>query len=198
MRFFNRYFKTEPWAPIHFDISEAEVSSQLHQLDLNKYLVIDNVMLPSTGKLTDTQIDHIVISAYGIFCIETKGYGGWILGNANNKYWTHVFYDKKFKFLNPFRQNFAHIKAIENLLGNPRQPIVSLIAFPRADKILVKDCDLVGDIDKIIEIIKSYKKPIYSIHERTIFYEALKAANITDKEAIKNHINEVKALATAR
>ena len=31
-----------------------------------------------------TQIDHIVVSPYGVFVIETKGYKGWILGGENS------------------------------------------------------------------------------------------------------------------
>lgn len=40
----------------------------------DEYYLIDNVVL-ETGKGT-TQIDHLVVSKYGVFAIETKNYRG--------------------------------------------------------------------------------------------------------------------------
>ncbi|MDN5364321.1 MAG: hypothetical protein PWQ91_1383 [Eubacteriales bacterium] len=55
---------------------EKSVAFFLSRLDPAKYKVLHNVMLPAGSKTT--QIDHIVVSNYGIFVIETKNYGGWI------------------------------------------------------------------------------------------------------------------------
>ena len=57
---------------------EKFVSRKLHTLDQTHYKILNDVMLPSRGNSVTTQIDHIVISNYGIFCIETKAYKGWI------------------------------------------------------------------------------------------------------------------------
>lgn len=59
-------------------MGESRVSRQLFDLDKNKYLVLNNVFLQYENKIS--QIDHIVISTYGIFVIETKNYNGWIFG----------------------------------------------------------------------------------------------------------------------
>ena len=64
------------------------------ELDPAHYKVLDNLLLPSNGNLNATQLDHVVVSNYGIFCIETKSYKGWIFGNANDKYWTQVSENK--------------------------------------------------------------------------------------------------------
>ncbi len=45
--------------------------------DKKQYHIIDNVTISNDQKGT-TQIDHIVISKYGIFVIETKNMKGWI------------------------------------------------------------------------------------------------------------------------
>lgn len=76
--------------------------------------VLNNVTLPfSSGT---TQIDHVVVSTRGVFVVETKHYSGWIFGDANSKHWTQVLYKKKSRFQNPLRQNYKHVKAIEQLL----------------------------------------------------------------------------------
>ncbi|QSW90410.1 NERD domain-containing protein [Flavobacterium endoglycinae] len=55
-------------------IGEKTVSSILHFLDKSEYKIINNVVL-KTGEVT-TQIDHVIISSFGIFVIETKNYKG--------------------------------------------------------------------------------------------------------------------------
>lgn len=63
-----------------------------------------------------TQIDHILVSRFGIFVIETKDYKGWIFGNEKDENWTQVLFHHKFKFQNPIRQNMRHVRAIQKLL----------------------------------------------------------------------------------
>jgi len=46
-----------------------------------EYLIINDLMIRTEDKKTH-QIDHVVISKYGIFVIETKQYDGYITGNG--------------------------------------------------------------------------------------------------------------------
>lgn len=71
-----------------------------------------------TLKLKDgtTQIDHILVSRYGVFVIETKDYKGWIFANPKHATWTQVLFKSKFGFQNPITQNAGHVHAIANLL----------------------------------------------------------------------------------
>ena len=63
-----------------------------------------------------TQVDHILVSRFGVFVIETKDYKGWIFGSARQKNWTQVLYRAKFRFQNPIHQNMRHIGAVRELL----------------------------------------------------------------------------------
>jgi hypothetical protein len=63
-----------------------------------------------------TQIDHVLVSRFGIFVIETKDYKGWIFAGPRDRYWTQVLYRAKFRFQNPLRQNHRHVRAIQELL----------------------------------------------------------------------------------
>ncbi len=84
-------------------------------LDKNIYTVHKNVTL----ELNDdtTQIDHIIVSHYGIFVIETKNYNGWIFGDKKAKTWTQVLYKKRSTFQNPIHQNYKHIKFLQKILS---------------------------------------------------------------------------------
>ena len=77
-----------------------------------------------------TQIDHILVSRFGVFVIETKDYTGWIFGNATHDTWTQATYRDKFKFQNPIHQNYLHVKAVEQLLDFvPSNAIHSVVVF---------------------------------------------------------------------
>ena len=67
-------------------VGELQVSRKLHSLSSTQYTTINDLILPSKGNTNATQIDHIVVSNFGVFCIETKAYKGWIFGSAKQKY----------------------------------------------------------------------------------------------------------------
>jgi len=92
-----------------------------------QYRVFNNVIL-QTGN-GSTQIDHVIVSEYGIFVVETKDKTGWIFGDPNQDQWTQVIYNKKFKFQNPLRQNYLHTKSLSEFLGIEHDKIHSLVVF---------------------------------------------------------------------
>ena len=57
-------------------MAENMVHHKLMDLDDN-YHIIDDALFLSNGR--STQIDHFVVSPFGVFVIGTKGYSGWIL-----------------------------------------------------------------------------------------------------------------------
>ena len=67
--------------------SEKLVNNKIQELP-EEYVVFNDLLFESNGY--STQIDHIVVSPYGVFVIETKGYKGWILGRENGEYWTQT------------------------------------------------------------------------------------------------------------
>lgn len=74
---------------------EKSVSFFLTGLDETKYKILNNIMLKVGNKTT--QIDHVVVSNYGIFVIETKNYKGWIIGDEYDEYWKQVIYKREAK-----------------------------------------------------------------------------------------------------
>ena len=81
-------------------IGEQRVAHILGRLPKDRYRVINNLLLRTSSGST-TQIDHIVISEYGIFVIETKFYKGLIYGGENSEYWTQNIYGHKYSLRNP-------------------------------------------------------------------------------------------------
>ena len=93
-----------------------------------KFHLLNNITIPFQDGTT--QIDHILISTKGIFVIETKHYSGWIFASEKSDQWTQVIYRVKSKFQNPIRQNYRHVKALQQLLDFlPREQIHSVVVF---------------------------------------------------------------------
>ncbi|AMF96726.1 MULTISPECIES: nuclease-related domain-containing protein [Vibrio] len=106
---------------------EFLVNRLLSKLPESDYTLIKDVTLPTSDGTT--QVDHIVVSKYGIFVVETKNMKGWIFGSARQKQWTQKIYRHSSKFQNPLHQNYKHIKALETLLGCSEEHLHSVIVF---------------------------------------------------------------------
>jgi len=73
-----------------------------------------------------TQIDHIVVSVYGIFVIETKNVSGEIYGSEKDRTWTKkIEGGRTYQFQNPLRQNYRHQCSLIEFL-NLRCPGIGL------------------------------------------------------------------------
>ena len=141
-------------------IGEWQVKRRLKGLNEEEYIVLHDLLLPYEEGTT--QIDHVVISTVGIFVIETKNYKGWIFGKERQKYWKQVIYKKKYNFLNPVMQNFAHLTAIQSLLKETYQgPYYSLIVF--SNEATLKNIEISSNHVKVIymsgllKTIKTYQ-----------------------------------------
>jgi hypothetical protein len=95
-----------------------------------QYILLNDLTLPDGAGAT-TQIDHLLLSPYGIFVIETKNYKGWIFGSEHQKQWTQKIYKNSYKFQNPIHQNYKHIKVLQQVLADIIEPdlLYSIIIF---------------------------------------------------------------------
>lgn len=99
-------------------IGEKMVSQiGLRQMDPAVYRVFDDIYLPRTDGKGTTQIDHVVVSKFGVFVIETKNMKGWIFGSPEQRQWTQQLFRKKSRFQNPVHQNALHVRALQSFLG---------------------------------------------------------------------------------
>lgn len=107
---------------------EKLVASRLRKGLSDEYRILNDVYLPLPDGTT-TQIDHIVVSQYGVFVVETKTFSGWIFGDEKSKKWTQSIYRKKSRFQNPMRQNYRHICALADNLGIDKSYFTGVVAF---------------------------------------------------------------------
>lgn len=141
-----------------------EILSQMPE----DYHVLDDIVL-KTEKGT-TQIDHIVVSKYGVFVIETKNYRGEIYGDDNRQQWTQIIvtdvtyikkwyktytYVTKNQFYNPVKQSIGHLFVVKRILSEwPNVKIIPIVVFAgtadisnvKSNRHVIYDNDLITTI----------------------------------------------------
>ncbi len=85
----------------------------LGKLDPTVYRCYYDLYLPRPDGKGTTQVDHVVISEFGVFVIETQNLSGWIFGRAEDASWTQQVYRKRQRFQNPLHQNKLHVRALQ-------------------------------------------------------------------------------------
>lgn len=154
-----------------------------------KYHALHNVTLPTD--CGTTQIDHIYVSRFGVFVVETKNMKGWIFGGERQPQWTQSFYKNKYRFQNPIRQNYKHIKELSAVLNIPMAKLHSVIVF-------TGDCTFQTAMPRnvtkgggYIRYMKSFKNPIFSDEQvdtmvKLIEKKRLTPSRKTDRLHVKN------------
>jgi len=136
---------------------ESQVNAVLErELPNREYMVFHDITLDTTHG--PTQIDHIVVSRFGVFVVETKNYTGWIFGNAKSKQWTQTIYRKKSRFQNPLRQNFKHTKAVESFLSLSPRYVHSVVVFAGDAKFKTDLPDNVTHLWELCPYILSFRE----------------------------------------
>ncbi|OKP74437.1 NERD nuclease [Paenibacillus sp. P3E] len=187
------------------ELGEHKINIQLDQLP-KECKSLSDLLLPNPKSRTGyTQIDHVVVSPYCLFVIETKNYNGEIKGGRTDQQWS---VSNRYKMYNPLKQNYGHIKAIESLIkGVAAVKFVSMVSFTmrcrfsidpelrkiHSDELVVYDVELSEFISRKLISLKTGipESPISAAQVQTI-YDQLVQANITDAEVRKLHVQRIK------
>ena len=171
---------------------ERTVASRLRQGLPEEYIILNDVYIPLADGTT-TQIDHIVVSQYGIFVVETKTYSGWIFGDEHSAQWTQSIYRKKSRFQNPLRQNYLHICALSESLGLDKSFFHSVVAF-------TGDCTFKTEMPANVvysrqaaDFIRSFTTPIIKVSQVAEVAEVISEWQGTvGKEQRKAHVDNLR------
>jgi hypothetical protein len=109
-------------------MGEARVRRLLAaMLEKNRYTILNDVIIPSHGGTT--QIDHVVISQFGVFVIGTEFRRGWISGAEFQDRWKQHRFKRITRFQNPLHQNYLQVQALARLLQLPESRFHSVVVF---------------------------------------------------------------------
>ncbi len=178
---------------------EKRVARKLDWLP-SEYVTLNDVLLPT--RYGTSQIDHIVVSPYGIFVIETKNYKGWILGHEKSEEWKQSLvwtgrYGKTYKeqnsLRNPILQNESHIRAIKYILkGLGDFEIIPIVVFSDNATLKITTPNyIVINWNRLRSTIKSFKIKHLSQNDIHKIVNKINISNITSKDARENHVRNV-------
>ncbi len=159
-------------------------------LDSKVYHLLKDVTIPC--KNGTTQIDHVIVSVYGLFVIETKNYKGWIFGDAKSRNWTQVNFKQKNRFQNPLHQNHAHVCALSDLLGIPKEKIHGVVCFMGDAKFKTGIPDGVFIQGKYVTHVESFKTPVFSEAEVADIIQQIESGRL--KRGLKTNRQHVQQL----
>lgn len=142
------------------------------------------------------QIDHIIVSVYGIFVTETKNIQGLIKGKDYEDNWYQILSHKVEPFQNPVRQNEYHIKFLSKYLNLHENKFHSIIKFTndtcKFENKMPNNVLLKG----YIEYIKNKTKKILTEKEATNIFERIKICrkpnNFKTKIEHIKYVNNIK------
>ena len=139
-----------------------------------------------------TQVDHILVSRFGVFVIETKDYNGWIFANATEAAWTQVLFRRRFKFQNPIFQNKRHVHAVQGLLDFlPPEAIRSVVVFSGEAEFKTETPQGVIMIGQLAEYLRRQTEMVISLNRLQFCVGRLETARLaisgeTDVEHIQS------------
>ena len=170
-------------------MGEFWVKKRLEKLPKGKYITLNDIMIEDENGTH--QIDHIVISNYGIFVIEMKNYYGLIRGREYDDKWCQYLGRKRSYFINPIHQNYGHIKALANLLSFDEDYFISIICFSNQAKVNVY-CNntIVTQVKFLNKGILKYNDIVFNFNIEEIANKIL-LNNIVDKKIRKQHIKNI-------
>lgn len=175
-------------------VGEWLVSRKLRRgLPKAEYHVLDNLLIPD-GKGGQTQVDHVVVSIYGVFVIETKNWDCRVFGQADDHTWT-LIYGRKHKEwpLNPLQQNKTHVAAVLALLGIKPEHCHNIVAL--LNGAVLKTGPIPGVIQNdLVGHLRAFREPVLNPDWLPVAVETLQAASKSDdKLAVAAHLDQVQA-----
>ena len=185
------------------------VSAILSQLP-DEYTVLNDLVF-RTEKGT-TQIDHVVVSKYGVFAIETKNYRGEIYGDDNRQEWTQLIvtevtyakkcwktytYVTKNHFYNPVKQSIGHALRIKEILSAfPHVKIVPIVVFA-GDAVLSKVESRYHVVyeENLLDVIDGYKTTYLTDNDVQAVLAILTGNNIRETVSDRQHVKNLRTAA---
>lgn len=154
------------------------------------YKVFNNVMI----ELNDSthQVDHVAVSKYGIFVIETKNYSGNIYGKEFEEKWIQYLGGKKYIFYNPVRQNYGHIQTLKAALKKPNEKFISIVVFSNRARLKITSRSNVVNLDDLVSTIKHHKDVLLSDNEIEYIVNTIFKLNIVDRKLRKDHVKNIR------
>ena len=145
--------------------------------------VLHDFILPGAyGGLA--KIDHAILTAGGILCIQTKHYNGVVFGGEDEAQWTNVDGVKRRRFLNPLIQNEGRTRALQKVV--PDVPVANLVIFTGNVEFTSPPPKNVIHVDQLESYVAKFVFGPSKIDDWHAVWLTVNAAALTDEDTRKD------------
>lgn len=151
-------------------------------LDEDEYL-FTNLLIP-TRKDRKTEIDAVVVSRKGAFCIEIKKWVGHIIGNETDQFWIQQYDDpsKEDKnHRNPYLQNQKHCDSLKRLF-NGKYEFENIVLFPEIEDRSSLDSEATFDLNDFVRCYRRLANTSLKYHQIKEICEKLKDYQASEQQ----------------
>ena len=171
---------------------EHIVNRHLKPLLRNDEYLLANLLLPLKNGYK-TEIDCVIVSRKGIFCIETKNWVGNIRGNDEDEYWEQIYSQPnrpKRQLKNPVRQNDAHCSVLEKVLQD-LYDVENAVIFVGNTNIFGIDSDCVYTMRQFKKYYRNLDEDAILEGELKPIYQSLRPY-VASQEDLEKHKRDLK------
>ena len=174
---------------------ERKVNFVLNRLIEDDEYLLSGLLIPRN--IDGAEIDSVLITRKGIFCIETKNWSGTIFGSDTNTKWSQMKPNyTTATHNNPVTQNKRHCDLIKKLFNNKYKPY-NIVIFSNENCTLDVDVDNACTLNEFIDYYRNSKdsdnelsiNDINYIHNKLQNYVATKDELRRHKEYLKRKYN---------
>lgn len=145
--------------------------------------VLHDFILPGAyGGLV--KIDHAILTAGGILCIQSKHYNGIVFGAEDDAQWTNVDGVKRRRFLNPLIQNEGRSRALRQIV--PDVPVANLVIFTGSVEFTSAPPRGVIHVRDLESFVAKFVFGPSKVKDWDAAWLTVKAAALTDEESRKD------------
>jgi hypothetical protein len=145
--------------------------------------VLHDFILPGAyGGLA--KLDHALLTAGGILCIQTKHFSGVVFGGEDEAQWTNVDGVKRQRFLNPLIQNEGRARALRKVV--PEVPVANLVIFSGSVEFTTPPPKNVIHINQLESYVAKYVFGPSKIDDWQAVWLTVNAAAMTDADTRKD------------
>ncbi len=145
--------------------------------------VLHDFILPGAyGGLA--KLDHAVLTAGGILCVQTKHFNGVVFGGEDEAQWTNVDGTTRRRFLNPLIQNEGRKRALQKVV--PDVPVANLVIFTGSVEFTSALPDNVIHVDQLESYVAKFVFGPSRIDDWHAVWLTVNAAAMTDEDTRKD------------
>ncbi|MDX1490376.1 MAG: nuclease-related domain-containing protein [Pseudohongiellaceae bacterium] len=142
-----------------------------------EYRQLHDLSLP--GAADNDTIDHLIISAYGVFIIETRHMRGWIYGNEDQPFWTQKSHKKSLRFANPLLRNQHLSNELAKTLGLDNEYVHHTVCFIDSHRFKTPMPENVTSSDTILSYIRSFNSRVLTDRQTRELYQSIRKSSFS-------------------